>query len=131
MPTDIYRLHPATGPGDGRQTFTLSIFPSDTKHRHQIQKSPLYGPWPEKNNACGPVNSLVTSALKQLVPNDMAAKGLADWETGGQTLSKFDRGYSDRSELVGAIIERRIARRNEAAERGKQPKGTLLETFTE
>lgn len=119
------------GTSDTRQSFVLSIFPSDTQHRHQIQKSPLYGPWPQ-NRPCGPLKSFVTEALKQIVPDDMAARGLRDWETGGQTLKMLDKGHADRSSLVESIVERRIARRKDREEAiEKRSRGNLLQTFDE
>jgi hypothetical protein len=130
VPRDIHSLHKAMGPSDSGQSFVLSIFPSDTQHRYQIQKSPLYGPWPE-NRPCGPVKSLVTEALKQVIPNDMAAKGLRDWETGGQALKMLDRGHADRSSLVENIVERRIARRKDREDAKRRSRGNLLQTFDE
>lgn len=131
VPRDIHSLHKAMGPSESRQSFVLRVFPSDAQHRHQIQKSPLYGPWPE-NRPCGPVKSFVTEALKQVVPNDMAAKGLRDWETGGQTLKALDKGHADRSSLVESIVERRIARRRDREDAtARRSRGNLLQTFDE
>lgn len=129
VPRDIHSLHKAMGPSDSRQSFVLNIFPSDTQHRHQIQKSPLYGPWPE-NRQCGPVKSFTTEALRLVVPHDMAARGLRDWDTGGQTLKMLDRGHADRASLVDTIVERRIARRKDREDTvGKRSRGNLLQTF--
>jgi hypothetical protein len=131
VPRDIHSLHKAMDRSDSRQSFMLSVFPSDTEHRYQIQKSPLYGPWPE-NRQCGPVKSFATEALRQLLPNDMAAKGLRDWDTGGQTLKMFDRGYGDKASLADVIVQRRIAQRQErevALE--KRARGNLLQTLDE
>jgi hypothetical protein len=131
VPRDIHSLHKAMGPSDSRQSFVLSIFPSDTQHRDQIQKSPLYGPWPE-NRQCGPVRSLVTEALKKVVPIDMSAKGLSDWETGGQTLKMFDRGHAGRMSLKDTIVERRAIRRKDREDTmEKRSTGNFLQTFDE
>ncbi len=129
VPRDIYSLHKPTGESDSRQSFVLRIFPSDTEHRFQIQKSPLYGPWPE-NRPCGPVKSFITEALRQVVPNDMSAKGLRDWDTGGQALKSIDKRYADRASLVETIVKRKRARQKEtkiALE--KRSRGNLLQTF--
>ncbi|KAB5554785.1 hypothetical protein GE09DRAFT_140083 [Coniochaeta sp. 2T2.1] len=130
VPRDIHSLHKAMGSkSDNKQSFVLSIFPGDTEHRYQVQKSPIYGPWPEER-PCGPVESFARNALTQVVPADMAARGLRDWETGGQARKAFDRNpHADRSSLARAIKESRVARRREGERaRETRSRGNLLQT---
>ncbi|KAM7204089.1 hypothetical protein V8F33_001724 [Rhypophila sp. PSN 637] len=84
------------------QTFTVEAFPApDYPHGKAIKKSPLYGPWPPQTD-----RSLVTLALMEVVPKDMAAGGLADWETGAQ--------MEDPDARIAwlNVIQQRISRRN-------------------
>ena len=128
VPRDIYSLQKAMGKSGDKQSFVLSIFPGDTEHRYQVQKSPIYGPWPEER-PCGPLESFARNALTQVVPADMAARGLRDWETGGQAGKMFDRNHADRSSLAQTIKEQRIARRQDAERvKEKRSRGSLLQT---
>lgn len=68
-------------PSNARNTFLLHIFPTTTyKHKTMIRHSPLHGPWPDEKPS-----SFATSALRVVVPKDMAGKAMWNWETGGQS----------------------------------------------
>ena len=74
------RVAPTSEPATNGQTFTVEAFSApDYPHNVVVRKSPLYGPWPYQTE-----KSLTTSALSQVVPKDMASRGLVDWETGAQ-----------------------------------------------
>ncbi|KAK3327750.1 hypothetical protein B0T19DRAFT_172906 [Cercophora scortea] len=74
---------------DLKRTFVIEVFPGDKYgHKSTIQRSPLHGPWPceadaDKSPFLGNDESFATAALSKVVPDDMAARGLRDWETGG------------------------------------------------
>ncbi|KAM7216322.1 hypothetical protein V8F06_008341 [Rhypophila decipiens] len=88
------------------QTFTIEAFPApDYPHKAAIKKSPLYGPWPPETDI-----SLVTWALMEVVPKDMAWRGLADWETGAQ-MEDPDARVAWLTSLQNAI-QQRISRRD-------------------
>jgi len=85
QPSDAAKLpmasHQPERSGNDRNTFVLHIFPTETyKHKTNIRYSPLHGPWPDEKPS-----SFVTSALRVVVPKDMAGRALWDWETGGQS----------------------------------------------
>lgn len=90
-----------------RHTFTVEAFPAhDYPHKAAIERSPLYGPWPPQTE-----KSLVTSALMQVVPKDMASRGLADWETGAQLEQDPDARIAWLTSQNNSA-QQRIARRN-------------------
>lgn len=70
-----------------KKTFTVHAF-SGEKHTHfrDIEMSPLYGPWPDERSPFDQTSflhdGLAGSALRHAIPQDMAATGLRDWETG-------------------------------------------------
>ncbi|RKU49711.1 hypothetical protein DL546_009873 [Coniochaeta pulveracea] len=128
-PRDVYALPESSS--NTSDSFILHIFPSTSQHRLQITKSPLYGPWPEEDPAYGSTKSFATSTLEKLVPVDIAAQGMADWERGGQLLKASDRPRPQmKEELLAEITEERKARR---AEKEKDQKmiaaGGLLAKF--
>ncbi|KAL1855693.1 hypothetical protein VTK73DRAFT_8524 [Phialemonium thermophilum] len=95
-------------------TFTLHIFPTQNyKHSTTIRYSPLHGPWPTATTGGGDNDdtrpqSFVTAALRLVVPKDMSARGLFDWETGGQA----ERGGGEYHEIgKREHIRERIERR--------------------
>ncbi|GJC98220.1 hypothetical protein ColKHC_07046 [Colletotrichum higginsianum] len=60
--------------------FTIYIFPAPTYiHSAAIKASPLYGPWPRSRR-----ETVMSATLRESLPKDVTADGLADWETGGQ-----------------------------------------------
>lgn len=64
---------------DDRRRFTVRIFPMpEFVHAADIRSSPLHGPWPQY----GKVE--LERVLKKSLPDNIAARGLSDWETGGQ-----------------------------------------------
>ena len=72
---------------DPHRTFTVSVFPLDKyNHLEAIRMDPLYGAWPEERSPFDKqafkVGSPASAALRFAMPNDMASKGLRDWETG-------------------------------------------------
>lgn len=120
---DIYRLDKT---GD---SFVLHIFPSTSQHRVQITKAPVYGPWPKEE---GSGKSFATSVLEGLVPTDVAGKGMADWETGGQMVRMSDRARPREGELVARVVEeRRVRRREREEEKESLEKGGILGGFRE
>ena len=60
-------------------TFVVQIFPAEPRGLWNLLDSPQTGPWPE---TYGPFHrdSVSQRALRGVIPNDMAAKGLSDWE---------------------------------------------------
>ncbi|KAM7209183.1 hypothetical protein V8F20_000521 [Naviculisporaceae sp. PSN 640] len=109
LPFQSQRPPSATDPAlNNRQTtFTVEAFPAhDYPHKTAIQRNPLYGPWPSQGD-----RSMVTSALRQVVPRGMAARGLADWDTGAQMEQDPDARIAWlRSH--GNAAQQRIARKN-------------------
>jgi len=72
---------------DPHRAFTVSVFPLDKyNHLEAIRMDPLYGAWPEERSPFDKqafkVGSPASAALRFAIPNDMASKGLRDWETG-------------------------------------------------
>ncbi|KAK3684896.1 hypothetical protein B0T22DRAFT_464421 [Podospora appendiculata] len=69
--------------GEPKRTFVVEVFPAGNYgHKSTVKRSPLHGPWPGDNGPLGG-ESFATAALRAVVPADMAARGLRDWETGG------------------------------------------------
>lgn len=71
------------GQSDLIKTFKLYINPSQSYYEHKttIRRNPIHGAWPKTNQED---HDLVYFALRQNVPDDLAQKGLCDWQTGGQ-----------------------------------------------
>lgn len=65
------------------KTFTLRIEPSQNHYEHKpiIRRKPLHGPWPKSPRED---EDFAFTALKQVLPMDLATQGLCDWHTGGQ-----------------------------------------------
>lgn len=62
-----------------KRRFRVEIWPlPGYVHASDIRSSPLHGPWPPR----GKVE--LESVLKESLPDNIAARGLSDWETGGQ-----------------------------------------------
>ncbi|KAK1964531.1 hypothetical protein LY78DRAFT_682426 [Colletotrichum sublineola] len=97
--------------------FTVHIFPAPTYiHSAAIKASPLHGPWPKSRR-----KTVMSETLKDSMPEDVAADGLSDWETGGQVKASA-KGQLWEEILLGtksidvkkrAIIDR-IKRREES-----------------
>lgn len=120
-----------SAPKEAPNSFVLHIFPAKPYHRGQIDKVPIYGPWPE-DNAFLPVRPFSATALAVSAPDDMSRKGLVDWETGGQLLEKFEETYPNRPRLVRAMVERRKERRDEKEQVKRLLElGNYLQTFDE
>lgn len=115
----------------GRKRFTAHIFPSPYyKHRQAIQYSPLYGAWPVKESERAR-DTFVYNALRATVPNDMAAPGLADWQTGGQLTEerrKMRAQVPDLTQYQEADRKMRIL--NRLQERKKQPNLEIVSSST-
>lgn len=64
---------------DAEVTYTVKIFPAEERGLWSLLESPHSGPWP---TVYGPFHrsSASKKALKAVIPDDMAAAGLADWE---------------------------------------------------
>lgn len=64
---------------DAEVTYTVKIFPAEERGLWSLLESPHSGPWPP---VFGPFHrsSASKKALKAVIPDDMAAAGLADWE---------------------------------------------------
>lgn len=118
-PRDIYALDRSTAPTltNNPDSFILSIFPADMQHRVHITKSPLYGPWPIEDAAYGSVKTFASSVLEDTVPKDITAKGMVDWDTGGQMVKLTDRPrvspVSEKERFLAGVWEEREARRRE------------------
>lgn len=94
------------------KTFTLRIELSQNHYRHKTvaRLNALHGPWPKSGRED---EDSVYSALKQVVPADLAAPGLCDWYTGGQLLeeTKHIRVSSEASKHWH-FYERSLRRKN-------------------
>ncbi|KAK0643105.1 hypothetical protein B0T16DRAFT_177014 [Cercophora newfieldiana] len=73
------------GKTNTKKVFKISINASAYPHLRAIRENPLYGPWPDERSPfdAGKFrhDSLALNALQLAVPNNMAVKGLRDWET--------------------------------------------------
>ncbi|KAF6825617.1 hypothetical protein CPLU01_10195 [Colletotrichum plurivorum] len=76
--------------------FTLHIFPAETYiHSAANRSSKLHGSWPEARRG-----TTMSHVLKAAMPDDVAAEGLSDWETGGQVAASA-RGQMLEDVLLG------------------------------
>ncbi|OLN85635.1 hypothetical protein CCHL11_05785 [Colletotrichum chlorophyti] len=66
---------------EDKKDFTVHIFPAPTYiHTAAIKASPLHGPWSQPRR-----ETTMSSTLKASLPKNVAADGLSDWESGGQS----------------------------------------------
>lgn len=75
------------------KTFKVHVFPSGPyyDHRKALRSNPLHGRWPLQAADGGEgQHDAVYYALRSVVPDNIAARALCDWRTGGQ-LSEADR----------------------------------------
>ncbi|KAK1828283.1 hypothetical protein QBC39DRAFT_265481 [Podospora conica] len=70
---------PILSGADEEVTYTVKIFPVEERALWSLLESPHSGPWP---TVYGPFHrsSAFKTALKAVIPDDMAAKGLCDWD---------------------------------------------------
>ncbi|KAH6985986.1 hypothetical protein BKA56DRAFT_670203 [Ilyonectria sp. MPI-CAGE-AT-0026] len=66
-----------TGEEAPQKEFKIQVWPHPTYRHHISSRSVLHRSWPD---FIGKNESFITNALKQSLPNTMAAKGLANWE---------------------------------------------------
>lgn len=84
---DDQELARPTRPGstmpDLIKTFKLHINPSQSYYEHKktIRRNPIHGPWPKTLDED---QDSVFFALRNIVPKNVAQRGLCDWRTGGQ-----------------------------------------------
>lgn len=124
-PSNAAETPPAGHHPGGHKTFILHIFPTQSyKHKTMIRYSPLHGPWPDDKPS-----SFVTSALRVIVPKDMAAKGLWDWETGGQAEKAAPR-TPDKIDHIQERMQRRENRTRSKGLLGLQPTSGRLEDIS-
>lgn len=92
------------------KTFTLHIRHSQGHYEHKsiIRRNVLHGPWPKSLEED---QDFVGVALKQVVPNDLAAPGLCDWHTGGQLLEELKHIRSSGESSKNWHVRDRILRR--------------------
>lgn len=74
------------------KTFKVHVFPSGAyyDHRKALRSSPLHGRWPPQGGGGEDHHDGVYYALHRVVPDNIAARALCDWRTGGQ-LSEADK----------------------------------------
>ncbi|KAF3761027.1 hypothetical protein M406DRAFT_108355 [Cryphonectria parasitica EP155] len=117
----------STTTSDPITNFTMYIHPSQSyyEHRTAIRLNPIHGRWPKTLEED---QDFVYSALKKVVPRNVAQNGLCDWQTGGQLME--DAKLIRTSQTAGKlwhIMERRMRRQNRA-EQGEAENELVLWT---
>lgn len=108
--------HQSTPQSRSDNVFVLSCYHSDYNHTFPIDSSPIHGPWPQ--NDASKKENFATRALKKVLPDDMAADALSDWETGRQLLDEVSTlpKSETKARRDHDFAQRRIARAQQVRE---------------
>lgn len=102
-----------------QKEFKIQVWPHPTYRHHISSRSVLHRSWPD---FIGKNESFIANALKQSLPNTMAAKGLANWEpdlgkqqTAAVPKSKMHERVQMLSWLPGKLQTRSLRRQQYAS----------------